>query len=104
MVFSIQKWGLMSDNLTSLHIAIVAPPWQTLPPTGYGPVETICAQLADSLIARGHQVVTIGAGASGTTAPHVATYEQPPIGRLGDRLTELLHAVKATRILAELDE
>ena len=51
-----------------LHIAMIAPPWFTVPPHGYGGVENVCADLVHGLMDRGHAVTLIGAGASGTPA------------------------------------
>jgi glycosyltransferase involved in cell wall biosynthesis len=86
-----------------MRIALVAPPWYSLPPDGYGGIEAMCATLADGLVARGHDVVTIGAGSGGTKAHHIATYETPPSHRMGDRFLEVNHALKTTEILASLE-
>ena len=87
----------------SLKIALIAPPWFTVPPHGYGGVENVCADLVAGLTARGHAVTLIGAGASGTPARFVATYAEPPSARLGEPLPEVFHAAAAARILADLD-
>lgn len=87
-----------------LHIAMVAPPWFTVPPHGYGGVENVCADLVDGLVARGHEVTLIGAGAAGTRAGrYVATYAEPPSARLGEPLPEVLHTAKVARVLDGLD-
>ncbi|MHB2024967.1 MAG: glycosyltransferase family 4 protein, partial [Mycobacteriales bacterium] len=58
-----------------LHIAMIAPPWFTVPPRGYGGVENVCADLVEALLVRGHRVTLIGAGPPGTRAGRViATY------------------------------
>jgi len=90
-------------SLAPLNIALIAPPWFTVPPHGYGGVENVCADLVEGLLARGHEVTLIGAGASGTRAPFVATYAEPPSSRLGEPLPEVLHAAAAARILDDLD-
>lgn len=43
-------------------------PWFELPLRGYGGIEAVCAGLADALVARGHDVIVIGAGRNGTPA------------------------------------
>ncbi len=86
-----------------LRIAMVAPPWFTVPPHGYGGVENVCADLVAGLVDRGHEVTLIGAGASGTPGRFVATYDVPPSARLGEPLPEVLHAAAAARAIAELD-
>ena len=85
-----------------LHVAIIAPPWFTVPPRGYGGVENVCADLVTGLIDRGHTVTLVGAGPSGTPARFVTTYDQPPSARLGEPLPEVLHAATAARALADL--
>jgi glycosyltransferase involved in cell wall biosynthesis len=87
-----------------LHIAMIAPPWFTVPPRGYGGVENVCADLVDGLVERGHAVTLIGAGAPGTRAgAFVATYADPPSTRLGEALPEVLHSAAAAGVLAGLD-
>jgi glycosyltransferase involved in cell wall biosynthesis len=87
-----------------MRIAMIAPPWFTVPPRGYGGVENVCADLVDGLVARGHTVTLIGAGAPGTRANEfVSTYAEPPSGRLGEPLPEVLHSAAAARVLDGLD-
>jgi glycosyltransferase involved in cell wall biosynthesis len=88
----------------SLHVAVVAPPWFQVPPSGYGGVESVCGDLVDGLVARGHEVTLIGAGEPGTRATrYVSTYDEPPSHRLGEPLPEVLHVARAAEILARLD-
>jgi glycosyltransferase involved in cell wall biosynthesis len=91
-------------SLRPLRIAMIAPPWFTVPPQGYGGVENMCADLVDGLVERGHEVTLIGAGMPGTKAGRFeATYLEPPSGRLGEPLPEVLHTAAVARILASLD-
>jgi glycosyltransferase involved in cell wall biosynthesis len=91
-------------TLRPLRIAMIAPPWFTVPPQGYGGVENMCADLVDGLVDRGHEVTLIGAGPAGTRAGrYLTTYAEPPSGRLGEPLPEVLHAAAVARILAGLD-
>jgi glycosyltransferase involved in cell wall biosynthesis len=83
---------------------MLAPPWFTVPPRGYGGVENVCADLVDGLVARGHRITLIGAGRPGTRADgFVATYPEPPSARLGEPLPEVLHSAVAARVLDGLD-
>jgi glycosyltransferase involved in cell wall biosynthesis len=83
---------------------MIAPPWFTVPPQGYGGVENMCADLVDGLVERGHEVTLIGAGRPGTRAGRfVPTYLEPPSDRLGEPLPEVLHTAAVARILAGLD-
>ena len=91
-------------SLRPLRIAMIAPPWFTVPPQGYGGVENMCADLVDGLVDRGHEVTLIGAGQAGTRAGRfLSTYPEPPSERLGEPLPEVLHTAAVARILARLD-
>jgi hypothetical protein len=39
-----------------MRIAVIAPPWYTIPPSGYGGIEWVVALLADGLTDRSHEV------------------------------------------------
>jgi glycosyltransferase involved in cell wall biosynthesis len=87
-----------------MRIAMIAPPWFTVPPQGYGGVENMCADLVDGLVDRGHEVTLIGAGQAGTRAGRfLSIYPEPPSARLGEPLPEVLHAAATARMLAGLD-
>ena len=58
-----------------LHVAMIAPPYFDIPPTAYGGVEVVVADLVDALIDRGHRVTLIGA--AGTA--HVRSGSSPRI-------------------------
>jgi glycosyltransferase involved in cell wall biosynthesis len=91
-------------SLRPLRIAMIAPPWFTVPPQGYGGVENMCADLVDGLVDRGHEVTLIGAGKAGTRAGRfLTTYAEPPSGRLGEPLPEVVHTAVVARVLAGLD-
>jgi len=85
-----------------VRIGMVATPWYALPPTAYGGIESVCADLVDALVARGHDIVLVGAGTNGTAAGRfVATYDAPQSDRIGAALPEALHAARAGRALRE---
>jgi glycosyltransferase involved in cell wall biosynthesis len=87
-----------------LRIAVIAPPWFSIPPDGYGGIEAMLAGLIDGLADRGHEVTLIAAGRNGTRAHRfVAVYDTPPSERLGEPVPEVLHAAAAARVLADLD-
>ncbi|MGA7988028.1 MAG: glycosyltransferase family 4 protein [Candidatus Dormiibacterota bacterium] len=58
-----------SDDRRPLQIALVAPPWYSLPPKGYGGIELVVTLLARELRRQGHEVTLFGADGSesGTT-------------------------------------
>jgi glycosyltransferase involved in cell wall biosynthesis len=94
----------LTRTLRPLRIAMIAPPWFTVPPQGYGGVENMCADLVDGLVDRGHEVTLIGAGESGTRAGlFLPTYAEPPSGQLGEPLPEVLHTAAVARMVADLD-
>ena len=97
---------IQQDSLGArqLHIAMVAPPYFDVPPTAYGGIETVVADLVDSLVDRGHLVTLIGAGRHHTKAQQfVTTYDVGPADRLGEPMPEIVHAAKVARILDRLD-
>jgi len=86
-----------------LRIAMIAPPWLQVPPQGYGGIETLCADLTDELVARGHEVHLFGSGLDGTGANFVRTYEDPPIERIGETGPEVIHAARAADALDRIE-
>src|SRR5262249_45214363 len=60
----------------SLRMAIVAPPWFAVPPTGYGGIEWVVWLLADGLVDAGHDVTLFASGDSHTKAKLVAVYPE----------------------------
>jgi glycosyltransferase involved in cell wall biosynthesis len=87
-----------------LHIAMVAPPYFDVPPTAYGGIEVVVADLVDALVARGHRITLIGAGTHRTRAQRfIATYDVGPAEQLGQPMPEMVHAAKVASILEDLD-
>jgi hypothetical protein len=79
-----------------VRIAVVAPPWYPVPPSGYGGIEWVVALLADGLTDRGHEVTLLAPPGSETEArliPPLA--EVPPQESIGDPWYEAAHAVSA---------
>ena len=68
-----------------MRIAQVAPPFETIPPSGYGGTERVIATLTEELVRRGHEVTLFAAGDSHTsarlvpTAKHALWHEEPPV-------------------------
>lgn len=60
-----------------MRIAQIAPLWESVPPNGYGAIESLIAGLADSLAARGHEVTLFASGGSKTNAELVAACPHP---------------------------
>ena len=88
----------------SLRVALVAPPYLTVPPQGYGGIERIVALLADELVARGHDVTVFAAPGSSTRARLVVPLETAPL--LGDPASapdELFHTASAFLSAGDFD-
>jgi len=83
-----------------LRIVLVAPPYFDVPPTGYGGVEAVLADLADALVARGHQVTLLGAGRAGTAARFMPLWDRTLPDRLGQPYPEVMNALKVRRAVA----
>jgi glycosyltransferase involved in cell wall biosynthesis len=83
-----------------LRIAMIGTPFYEIPPTGYGGIELICAELVDALVRRGHRVTLFGAGRhTGTRAEYVSTSPTLHSDRLGQAMPELVHAARVHRLL-----
>jgi len=88
-----------------LRIGIMAPiTWRT-PPRKYGPWEQVCANLADGLVARGHDVYLFATGDSITRAKLLSVCPEP----LGEhpewpaRPWEMIHMGHALSMADELE-
>lgn len=90
------------DHSRSLKIALIAPPYFDIPPSAYGGVESVVADLADGLVDLGHQVTLVGAGANGTKARMVKAWEETAADRLGEPYPEVLNAVLTRRTIEDL--
>ena len=87
-----------------LHVAMVAPPYFDIPPTAYGGIEVVVADLVDALVARGHEVTLFGAGRHATKAQRfITTYDTGPADQLGEPMPEMVHTAKVASILDTLD-
>jgi glycosyltransferase involved in cell wall biosynthesis len=60
----------------SLRIAQVAPPFESVPPAGYGGTERVVSVLTEELVRRGHDVTLFAPGDSRTSAHLVPIVER----------------------------
>ena len=58
-----------------MRIAQIAPPFQSVPPAGYGGTERVVSLLTEELVRRGHEVTLFASGDSSTTAHLVPTVD-----------------------------
>jgi glycosyltransferase involved in cell wall biosynthesis len=59
-------------STAALRVAMLAPPWITIPPPGYGGIEAVIATLTQAMVARGHDVTLFappGSAAGATVRP-----------------------------------
>jgi hypothetical protein len=75
-----------------LRIAMVAPPYFDVPPAAYGGIEAVVADLANTLVERGHDVTLLGAGKPRTATAFVPLWDRAVPDLLGAPLPELAHA------------
>lgn len=86
-----------------MRILQIAPPWFTVPPTGYGGTEQVVSLLSEGLVDRGHDVVLLASRGSRTRGQLWSPYEQAPTARLGDGTVELPHVLAGYRRRDEFD-
>src|ERR1700712_4211159 len=71
---SVRRGGIPSTSLLpppdpdALRIAMLAPPWIAVPPTGYGGVESVVSALTEALVALGQDVTLFCAPGSASAA------------------------------------
>ena len=87
----------------ALRIAILAPPWFRVPPTGYGGIEWVVSLLADGLVDAGHDVTLFASRDSLTRAHLVSVYERAPSERIGRSQPDLHHALGCYERADEFD-
>jgi glycosyltransferase involved in cell wall biosynthesis len=76
-----------------VKIAVLAPVWFAVPPTGYGGIEWVVSLLADGLVDAGHEVTLFASGDSHTKAELAAIYPEAPSRQIGRTFEELKHAL-----------
>ena len=86
-----------------MRIAILAPPWFAVPPTGYGGIEWIVWLLADGLTDDGHEVTLFASGDSRTKAKLESVFEHAPSDQIGRSLPELRHVLACYERADEFD-
>ncbi len=86
-----------------MRIAILAPPWFPVPPTGYGGIEWIVSLLADGLVEAGHNVTLFASGDSRTMANLAAVHPVAPSEWIGRTFWELRHVLYCYERADEFD-
>ncbi len=78
-----------------LRIAMLAPPWISVPPPGYGGVESVVGVLTEALVRRGHAVTLFCAPGSRSSARVVSLLEEPHPDEIERSLYEADHVARA---------
>jgi glycosyltransferase involved in cell wall biosynthesis len=65
------------EDADPLRVAVLAPPWITVPPPGYGGIEAVVDLLCRELVERGHDVTLFAAPGSRSPA-RVRTFSDGP--------------------------
>jgi glycosyltransferase involved in cell wall biosynthesis len=76
-----------------MKIAVLAPVWFPVPPTGYGGIEWVVWLLADGLVGAGHEVTLFAAGRSRTKARLDYVYADAPSPEIGRTEPDLRHTL-----------
>jgi glycosyltransferase involved in cell wall biosynthesis len=82
-------------GVSPLRIAVVAPPWITVPPPGYGGIEAVVALLCEVLVARGHEVTLFAVPGSHSPARIAAFGEAAHPDEIGASIYESDHVASA---------
>ncbi len=78
-----------------LCVAMLAPPWISVPPQGYGGVESVVDALTDALVRRGHAVTLFCAPGSRSSARVVTLLDQSHPKEIERSLYEVDHVARA---------
>ncbi len=86
----------------SLNIVLIAPPWYSVPPHGYGGIELVVSLLDRELRRRGHQVTLIAAEGSAGALPCAPRGWHRELGSLQQGVREATYASSVARVLDKL--
>ena len=86
-----------------MRIGLIAPPWLTVPPAGYGGTEAVVGLLARGLAELGHEVVLAAAAGSPSPVAQVPGSLPPEPRHLGRGQDELRHVLNAYAQLQGVD-
>jgi glycosyltransferase involved in cell wall biosynthesis len=87
------------SSVAPLRIAMLAPPWISVPAPGYGGVESVVSALTDALVARGHEVTLFCAPGSRSTARVVTLLDEARPDEIERSLYEADHVARAFAII-----
>jgi glycosyltransferase involved in cell wall biosynthesis len=88
-----------SGRQPPLRIAMLAPPWISVPPPGYGGVETVVSTLTEALVAQGHAVTLFCAPGSVSRATVAPLLAHPHPDEIERSLYEVDHVAQAFELI-----
>ena len=97
------QWFGSTNVSDTMKIAILAPTWFAVPPTGYGGIELVVSLLADGLVDAGHEVTLFASGDSLTKANLSYVFEEAPSELIGRSMPEIRHALACYTRADEFD-
>ena len=86
-------------HVAPLRIAMLAPPWISVPAPGYGGVESVVSALTEALVARGHDVTLFCAPGSRSTARVVTLLDEARPDEIERSLYEADHVARAFALI-----
>src|SRR5215472_7858645 len=87
----------------SCHVVLIAPPWYSVPPHGYGGTEAVVALLATELRTMGHRVTLLAREGSGFDAHCLAPEAwNEDHGRVGEHIRTTTYAARVFATLRSL--
>lgn len=86
-----------------MRIALIAPPWAPIPPSGYGGIEVVVDRLAVGLHRSGHDVRLFTTGDSTCPVPRQWHLPEAETHRIGMSVPELRHVMAAYDAVGDAD-
>jgi glycosyltransferase involved in cell wall biosynthesis len=83
------------EDEPSLRVAMLAPPWISVPPAGYGGVESVVSVLTEALVRRGNEVTLFCAPGSASSARVVTLLDEAHPDEIERSLYEVDHVARA---------
>jgi glycosyltransferase involved in cell wall biosynthesis len=87
--------AVIAGREAPLRIAMLAPPWISVPPPGYGGVESVVSAVTEALVSRGHEVTLFCAPGSESAAKVVTLLDHSHADEIERSLYEADHVARA---------